>query len=219
MPTCPVCTVSATAASAPDRPDGSGRLQPRPRRGGHPATTARNTPGRFRSAFRSTAELAGTLKSGETVALVNSKDEMVGTLEDQRRFPVGQDLATSRASIPPSAPIIPAADMVLEDDARQNARWAARSACCRSPSIPSSASTCCRPARRGPVSADKGWKRVVAFQTRNPLHRAHEYALVYGLETLTAGRAQRRGRAQSAHRRDQGRRRRRRQPHAAPTRP
>jgi sulfate adenylyltransferase len=32
--------------------------------------------------------------------------------------------------------------------------------------------------------AEKGWDKVVAFQTRNPLHRAHEYALVYGLEVL-----------------------------------
>ncbi|MFL5329713.1 MAG: sulfate adenylyltransferase [Gemmataceae bacterium] len=34
--------------------------------------------------------------------------------------------------------------------------------------------------------ARKGYERIVAFQTRNPLHRAHEYALVAGLERLTA---------------------------------
>ncbi len=32
---------------------------------------------------------------------------------------------------------------------------------------------------------DRKWERALAFQTRNPLHRAHEYALVAGIERLT----------------------------------
>jgi len=33
--------------------------------------------------------------------------------------------------------------------------------------------------------AERRWERALAFQTRNPLHRAHEYALVAGVEQLT----------------------------------
>lgn len=32
---------------------------------------------------------------------------------------------------------------------------------------------------------ERKWERALAFQTRNPLHRAHEYALVAGVERLT----------------------------------
>jgi sulfate adenylyltransferase len=36
---------------------------------------------------------------------------------------------------------------------------------------------------------DRQWERALAFQTRNPLHRAHEYALVAGAERLTGSGA------------------------------
>jgi sulfate adenylyltransferase len=31
---------------------------------------------------------------------------------------------------------------------------------------------------------EKGWERIIAFQTRNPLHRAHEYVMVAAIERL-----------------------------------
>ena len=34
---------------------------------------------------------------------------------------------------------------------------------------------------------DRKWGRALAFQTRNPLHRAHEYALVAGAELVELG--------------------------------
>jgi len=40
------------------------------------------------------------------------------------------------------------------------------------------------PAQTRKLVADRGFEQTIAFQTRNPLHRAHEYALVYGAEVI-----------------------------------
>ncbi len=126
--------------------------------------------------------LAGSLKAGETVALVNGRDEVVGTLLVQDVFPFDRAryvkgvYGTERTDHPGGR-------MVMEEKRELLLGGAVR--VLPQPKHPEYGKFVLTPRETRALFRQKGWKRVVAFQTRNPLHRAHEYALVAGLERLT----------------------------------
>ena len=78
----------------------------------------------------------------------------------------------------------PGGDMVLKGDADKTHLLGGTIRVLPQPKDPKFGKYVLKPREVRKLLAKKGWDRVVAFQTRNPLHRAHEYALVYGLETL-----------------------------------
>jgi sulfate adenylyltransferase len=130
-----------------------------------------------------TKELAATLKKGQKVALTNSAGEIVATLDisdvfewDKPRY-IKSVYLTDRTDHP-------GADMVLKGDADKTHLLGGTVRVLPQPKNPKFGKYVLSPREVRKFLASKGWNRVVAFQTRNPLHRAHEYALVYGLEAL-----------------------------------
>jgi sulfate adenylyltransferase len=134
-------------------------------------------------AFPVTAAEAAKLGKGQTVALVNSAGTVVATLEISDVFPwdkpryVKSVYGTERTDHP-------GADMVYKNDADKTHLIGGKIAVLPQPKHPRFGKFVLTPREVRALFRQKGWERVVAFQTRNPLHRAHEYALVYGLETL-----------------------------------
>ena len=134
-------------------------------------------------AFPVTAQLAQKLGRGQTVALVNGTGAVVATLALSDVYPwdkakyLKRVYGTERTDHP-------GADMVLRGDADQTHLLGGTLRVLPQPKHPEFGKFVLTPREVRRLLAARGWNRVVAFQTRNPLHRAHEYALVYGLETL-----------------------------------
>ncbi len=132
-----------------------------------------------------TSEEAKSLSAGQQVALTNPAGEIVATLDvkdvfewDKPRY-VQSVYQTERTDHP-------GADMVLdpEMDGGKTHLVGGDIRVLPQPKNPAFGDCVLTPREVRKLIAEKGWDAVVAFQTRNPLHRAHEYALVYGLETL-----------------------------------
>jgi sulfate adenylyltransferase len=126
--------------------------------------------------------LAKQIKPGETVALINAKNELVGTLHVSDVFPfdkkkyLGVVYQTERTDHPGARMVeSDPRDMLLGGEVEVLPQ----------PKHPEYGDLVLSPRETRALFRKRGWKRVVAFQTRNPLHRAHEYALVLGLERLT----------------------------------
>ena len=125
---------------------------------------------------------AKSLTAGATVGLVNAKGETVGSLDIRDVYPWDKAkylkgvYQTDRTDHP-------GGHMTMKDERTYLVGgdvWVKPQ-----PKNPEYGHLVLTPRESRALFAEKKYQRVVAFQTRNALHRAHEYALVVGLERLT----------------------------------
>ena len=123
---------------------------------------------------------ADGLAIGSDVALVDADERIVGILElaEKYRYDKAQEaqqvFRTTEEAHPAVARIMAAGDVYLAGDVSVLA----------GPLDPPFAEFRRTPAQTRAMFAEKGWRRVVGFQTRNPIHRAHEYLTKVALETV-----------------------------------
>ena len=129
------------------------------------------------------SDLAKTLSIGQKVALENTSGEIVAVLDISDIFEWDKTKYLQRVYLTDRTDH-PGADMVLNGDSDKTHLLGGKIQVLPQPKNPHFGQYVLSPREVRPLLVQKGWNRVVAFQTRNALHRAHEYALVYGLETL-----------------------------------
>lgn len=130
-----------------------------------------------------TAELAGTLAAGQKVALTNPDGDVIGTLDITSVFEWDKPKYIKSVYLTDRTDHA-GADMVLVNDGDKTHLVGGEIKALPQPKNPNFGQYVLTPTEVRALIAETGWDACVAFQTRNPLHRAHEYALVYALESL-----------------------------------
>lgn len=127
-----------------------------------------------------TDEFASSLNEDTDIALHSSDDHLLGVLHLRQKFHYDKEreaervyLTTDRAH-PGVAALYEQGDFLLGGSVSLLNRP-------RNSAFPQYRLD---PAETREEFKKKGWHRVVAFQTRNPIHRAHEYIIKCALETV-----------------------------------
>ncbi len=126
-------------------------------------------------------DLAGSLKAGQRVRLADSNGKTVGALKVESIFPWDK-AAYIEGVYQTKRTDHPGGRMVMTDP--REMLVGGEIEVLPQPRHPEYGQFVLTPVQTRELFRSKGWERVVAFQTRNPLHRAHEYALIYGAEVL-----------------------------------
>lgn len=126
-----------------------------------------------------TAAEAETLKEGAAVALASPNGSLVGLLELRERYTYDphyeaiQVYQTDDAAHPGVARLYAQGPVLLAGDI-----WLLERPETLFPDL------ALTPQQSRNAFVERGWRSVVAFQTRNPIHRAHEYLHKIALETI-----------------------------------
>ncbi len=132
-------------------------------------------------AFPVSKKDSSAFKVGDSVAVENEKGEIVGTLEISDIYPFDKEkynksvYLTERTDHPGAR--------IFNDDPRDyllgGKIWALPQ-----PKNHHFGQYMVKPEETRSLFERRGWEKIVGFQTRNALHRAHEYAMVYATEML-----------------------------------
>lgn len=133
-------------------------------------------------AFPVEESLAKSLQTGTSYPLHNDRGEPVGSIVIQDVYP--WDKAKYNASVYQTTRDDHPGARIANTDPRTYL-VGGEVTVLPQPKNPNFGDVVLSPKETRALFAQKGWQRVVAFQTRNALHRAHEYALIVGLERLT----------------------------------